>query len=43
MNYVLEKYAVRQVIDHVFEFDDAQKAFEHVQSAKHMGKIVVRI
>jgi NADPH:quinone reductase-like Zn-dependent oxidoreductase len=31
------------VIDRVFDFDDAVGAYEHLASAKHLGKIVIRI
>jgi NADPH:quinone reductase-like Zn-dependent oxidoreductase len=34
---------VEPVIDRVFPFDEAPRAFEHLASASHMGKIVVRV
>jgi NADPH:quinone reductase-like Zn-dependent oxidoreductase len=31
------------VIDHVFEFSDARKAFDHLHEGKHLGKVVIRV
>jgi NADPH:quinone reductase-like Zn-dependent oxidoreductase len=33
---------IKPVIDTVFDFDDALKAYEYMKSAKHFGKIVIR-
>lgn len=43
MNAFLTRHAVRPVVDEVFEFGDAQAAFERMSSASHFGKIVVRM
>lgn len=34
---------IKPVIDTVFDFGDAPKAYEYMRSAKHFGKIVIRI
>ena len=34
---------VRPVVDKVFAFEDAPKAFEHLASGTHFGKVVIRI
>ena len=34
---------MKPVIDKVFEFDEASNAFEYLRSAKHVGKVVIRI
>ena len=34
---------IRPVIDRVFDFADAKAAFEHLEAARHVGKIVVRV
>lgn len=31
------------VIDDVFEFTDAKRAFEHLQEGKQLGKVVIRV
>ncbi len=31
------------VIDRVFDFDDAHGAFAHLQAARHVGKVVIRV
>jgi NADPH:quinone reductase-like Zn-dependent oxidoreductase len=31
------------VIDRVFEFAQARAAFEHLEAARHVGKIVIRL
>jgi len=33
---------LKPVIDTVFDFDDAQAAFAHLQAARHVGKVVIR-
>jgi NADPH:quinone reductase-like Zn-dependent oxidoreductase len=43
MNAAITAAKLHPVIDHVFEFDQAQQAFQHMQSASHFGKIVIRI
>ncbi len=34
---------LQPVVDHVFAFADAKAAFAHLQSGRHVGKIVVRV
>jgi NADPH:quinone reductase-like Zn-dependent oxidoreductase len=43
MNAAIAAANLHPVIDHVFDFDQAQQAFQHMQSASHFGKIVIRI
>ncbi len=40
---VVSSAAIAPVIDKVFDFSDARQAFEHMRSASHVGKIVVRL
>ena len=39
----LEASTVRPVIDRVFGFDEAPRAFEHLAAGAHFGKVVVRV
>ncbi|KII86514.1 hypothetical protein PLICRDRAFT_56210 [Plicaturopsis crispa FD-325 SS-3] len=34
---------IRPVIDKVFDFEDAGKAYEHLQSQAHVGKVVIKV
>ena len=43
MNRAIEVSKLEPVIDRVFEFEDARAAYEHLASAKHFGKVVIRI
>jgi NADPH:quinone reductase-like Zn-dependent oxidoreductase len=43
MTRALGQSKLKPVIDRVFEFDQAVEAFEHMASASHFGKIVIRI
>ena len=43
MNAAIAKAALHPVIDRVFNFDQARQAFQHMQSASHFGKIVIRV
>jgi NADPH:quinone reductase-like Zn-dependent oxidoreductase len=43
MNRAIAVNAIKPVIDKVFGFDDARAAYEHLQSAAHFGKIVIRV
>jgi NADPH:quinone reductase-like Zn-dependent oxidoreductase len=43
MNAAITAAKLHPVIDRVFDFDQAPQAFEHMQSASHFGKIVIRI
>ncbi|WP_281292438.1 zinc-binding dehydrogenase [Terriglobus albidus] len=42
MNEALESLKIRPVIDAVYAFDDAQKAYEHLYRGA-FGKIVIRV
>ena len=33
----------RPVIDKVFPFDDAKQAYAHLESQKHLGKVVIKV
>lgn len=37
-----ELHQIRPVIDSVFEWGEVEKAFSHLESAQHFGKIVIR-
>ncbi len=39
----LEAHDIKPIIDRVFDFDDANSAYEYQLSAKHFGKIVVSV
>jgi len=39
----LEQNQIHPVIDRIFNFDQAKKAYEYLQSAQHLGNIVIRI
>ncbi|HYH42145.1 MAG TPA: NAD(P)-dependent alcohol dehydrogenase, partial [Burkholderiales bacterium] len=43
MNRALEVAKLEPVIDHVFDFEDARAAYEHLASGKHYGKVVIRV
>jgi NADPH:quinone reductase-like Zn-dependent oxidoreductase len=43
MNIAIDKATLHPVIDRVFEFDEVRDAFLYMQSASHVGKIVIRI
>jgi NADPH:quinone reductase-like Zn-dependent oxidoreductase len=43
MNRVLEHTRIRPVISKVFNFADAPAAFKYLESAQHMGKVVINI
>lgn len=34
---------IRPVVDKVFAFRDAIKAFEHLESQAHVGKVVIKV
>ena len=40
---VVSRTGLKPVIDSVFAFEDAKKTFAHLQSANHIGKIVIRV
>ncbi|EFC45729.1 predicted protein [Naegleria gruberi] len=39
----IENNDIHPVVDKVFSFDQAQEAFKHMESQKHVGKVVIRI
>ena len=39
----LEQNQIQPVIDRVFDFSQAKEAYEYLQSAQHLGKIVIRL
>ena len=43
MNRAMEVAKLKPVIDRVFEFGDARAAYEYLDSARHFGKVVVRL
>lgn len=43
MNAAIAAHRLEPIIDRVFEFDDASKAYRHLESGSHFGKVVVRI
>lgn len=43
MNRAIELHRLRPVIDTVFPFDRAHDAYRHLESAAHVGKVVIRI
>ena len=40
---VLQTAEMCGAIDRVFEFEQARAAFEHLEAARHVGKIVIRL
>lgn len=43
MNRMLDVNRIEPIIDRVFAFDEAPKAYEHLASSSHIGKVVIRI
>ncbi len=41
MNTFISKHNIQPVVDIVYEFDDALKAYQHLVDAKHFGKVVI--
>ena len=39
----VEVNKLRPIVDKVFDFDSAPRAYEHMKSAQHFGKIVITI
>ncbi|MCP3097927.1 NAD(P)-dependent alcohol dehydrogenase [Myxococcus sp. K15C18031901] len=39
----IEATGIRPVIDRVFDFEDARAAYAHLESAQHLGKVVVKL
>lgn len=43
MNKAISAHALKPIVDRVFGMDEVTDAFEHLASAKHRGKVCVRI
>jgi NADPH:quinone reductase-like Zn-dependent oxidoreductase len=43
MNRAIAAGSMKPVIDRVFPFDETAGAFKHLQSAQHLGKIVIKL
>ncbi|MPZ43983.1 MAG: zinc-binding dehydrogenase [Betaproteobacteria bacterium] len=43
MNRAIEVAKLEPVIDRVFDFTEARAAYEYLESAKHFGKVVIRV
>jgi NADPH:quinone reductase-like Zn-dependent oxidoreductase len=43
MNRAIAVSGLHPIIDKVFPFDEALAAFRHLQSAQHLGKVVIRV
>ena len=43
MNQAIERWNLTPVIDRVFAFEDAPRAYEYFSSGRHVGKVVIRI
>ncbi|PWN39072.1 putative alcohol dehydrogenase [Ceraceosorus guamensis] len=43
MNRLFEAHQIKPLIDRVFPFDQAVQAYQHLESQKHVGKIVIRV
>lgn len=43
MNAAISQSKLKPVIDRAFDFADASAAFRHLESASHVGKVVIRI
>lgn len=43
MNAFIARHQLRPVIDRVFPFEETREALRYLQSAQHLGKVVVRV
>ncbi len=43
LNAFLSEHTIEPVIDRVFSFEEALRAFEYLESAQHLGKIVIKV
>jgi NADPH:quinone reductase-like Zn-dependent oxidoreductase len=43
MNEAISAHQLKPVIDQIFSFDEAQKAYKHLESGSHFGKVVIKI
>jgi len=42
MNKAIDHLKIKPIIDSEFSLEDSSKAFEHLKSAKHFGKVVIK-
>ena len=43
MNRAISAGGLQPIIDQVFAFEEAPGAYRHLQSARHFGKVVIRV
>lgn len=43
MNRLISAVKLKPVIDKVFGFEQVQEAYAHLQSQKHVGKVVIKV
>ncbi len=43
MNRLITAVKLKPVIDKVFAFEDLRKAYEHLKSQQHVGKVVIKV
>jgi NADPH:quinone reductase-like Zn-dependent oxidoreductase len=43
LNQFLAQHTIQPVVDRTFTFEDAFRAFEYLESAQHLGKVVIKI
>lgn len=43
MNRAIATSGLRPIIDKIFSFDDAPAGYRYLQSAQHLGKVVIRV
>jgi len=43
MNRLIVAAQLHPVIDKVFPFEQAKEAYEHLESQKHIGKVVIKV
>ncbi|KAI0830282.1 hypothetical protein BC628DRAFT_1357231 [Trametes gibbosa] len=43
MNRLISAVQLKPVVDKVFAFEEVQKAYEYLESQKHVGKVVVKV
>ncbi|EMD34895.1 hypothetical protein CERSUDRAFT_54054 [Gelatoporia subvermispora B] len=43
LNRLIEASGLRPVVDKVFPFEEARRAYEYLESQKHVGKVVIKV
>lgn len=43
MNRLISVKQIHPIVDKVFAFEEAQKAYEYLASQKHVGKVVIKV